>query len=365
MSVISGLRMARLQDNRWLVVNPVTATAFKVNEATHTILEAMQAGKDLDSAYEASSLKDEICKNDFARAMHLIEVRVCQANDGGVTQMSWGIWIVSPAIMGSIAQNFTWLLNPRAFWVNVALAIGLVAAFQTSTILHGPINYSTGLASLALVILSVAFHEIGHCAAMIRNERVVGRLGVGITMIFPAFFTNVLEHEVMTKREKLEVDASGVYFQLVFANLLLLTGAVSQSSTIAGTAVIVLTLGAFQLLPIGTLDGHWILQDILNGRCQKLRKCLIAVSYLLIMVLLTRLAYTVLIPFWISVFKGGLVGSHGFTGSSRSVLSGLFGTIVCLVWTVSFGKKIASLTKRVRPSAAAVNKAAQISKGDM
>lgn len=340
MSGIAALRITRLPDSKWLVVNPTNATAFKINDAAHAVLEAIRSDNDLDTAYEASFLKNEITKEDFNKAAHMIEERLSQSQSERIAEMSWGIWLVSPTVMRAVGQHFTWLLSGWVFWLNAALTISLVAALQTSTIGPKPLHFTSSLTGSALAILSVVFHEIGHCAALLRNNRVVGRMGVGITIIFPAFFTNVLEHEVMSRREKLQVDAAGVYFQLVFTNVLLLAGVATGSANFVGAAAIILTLGAIQLLPIGTLDGYWLLKDILADRYQWVHKWLIAISYGVITVLLARLVNVVLIPFWTDIFKGGGVTEGAFVASLPRVFSGLLGTLVCTVWTVSFAKRI-------------------------
>lgn len=334
-SRFKDIKIARVSDEFWLVINQKNATAFRVNNAAHSVLLALQKGEDVSEAYKKSSIKSEVSEKEFVAAAHAITVRYFQSGVEKFSQMSWGFWIAGPKVMSAIANCFKGLLNPWVVGANLIFAPGIILGLQTSLIDPGPIKFGAGLPVLLLIISSVLFHEIGHCAALLRNGRTVGRLGAGVTMVFPAFFTNILEHEVMSRREKLEVDAAGVYFQLVFANALLLLCALSGNNVLSGAAAAVLILAAIQMLPIGTLDGHWLLQDLMGGRFPALRRLLVVASYLIVLVLVVRLAIVLVVPFWQKILDGSIVEAWASIESGQKILTGSIGTVVCALWVAA------------------------------
>jgi putative peptide zinc metalloprotease protein len=109
-----------------------------------------------------------------------------------------------------------------------------------------------------------AFHECGHAAGCRYGGARPGRIGVGIYLVWPAFFTNVTDSYRLSRAGRLRTDLGGLYFNAVFmlalAGLYVATGDQLLLLVIALTHLEMLE----QLLPFVRFDGYFILSDLIG-----------------------------------------------------------------------------------------------------
>jgi putative peptide zinc metalloprotease protein len=151
-------------------------------------------------------------------------------------------------VAGAAALDY-WILSVR----------GLVAALQQ--LLNDPVDL---LLVAALSVASALFHECGHAAGCRRGGARPGRIGVGIYLVWPAFFTNVTDSYRLSRAGRLRTDLGGVYFNLIF--MLGLAGVYAMSSAKILLLVVALTHLEMleQLLPFVRFDGYFILSDLVG-----------------------------------------------------------------------------------------------------
>jgi putative peptide zinc metalloprotease protein len=116
----------------------------------------------------------------------------------------------------------------------------------------------------ALTVISAAFHECGHATGCRYGGARPGRIGVGIYLVWPAFFTNVTDSYRLSRGGRLRTDLGGLYFNLVF--MLVLAGVYAVTSAQILLLVIALTHLEMleQLLPFVRFDGYFILSDLVG-----------------------------------------------------------------------------------------------------
>ena len=134
---------------------------------------------------------------------------------------------------------------------------------------------------VGLTVASAAFHECGHATGCRYGGARPGRIGVGIYLVWPSFFTNVTDSYRLSRGGRLRTDLGGLYFNLVF--MLALAGIYAVTSAQVLLLVIAITHLEMleQLLPFVRFDGYFILSDlvgvpdlfarvapILRARCQ-------------------------------------------------------------------------------------------------
>jgi putative peptide zinc metalloprotease protein len=115
---------------------------------------------------------------------------------------------------------------------------------------------------VALSVISAAFHECGHAAACRYGGAKPGRIGVGIYLVWPSFFTNVTDSYRLSRGGRLRTDLGGLYFNLIY--ILILAGLYTATSSQILLLVIAVTHLEMleQLLPFVRFDGYFILSDL-------------------------------------------------------------------------------------------------------
>jgi putative peptide zinc metalloprotease protein len=141
----------------------------------------------------------------------------------------------------------------------LATSHGIGAGLRT--VIHHP---TLGLVLFALTILSLVFHEWGHAAACRYGGARPGRIGVGIYLVWPVFFTDVTDSYRLNKTGRLRTDLGGVYFNALFA---LSTFAAYLATGYEPLLVLVVSqqlLLLDQFVPWVRLDGYHIVSDLIG-----------------------------------------------------------------------------------------------------
>ena len=117
---------------------------------------------------------------------------------------------------------------------------------------------------LGLSLVSAMFHECGHAAGCRYGGARPGKIGVGIYMVWPAFFTNVTDSYRLSRAGRLRTDLGGLYFNAIF--MLALAGVYAATSDEILLLVIALTHLEMleQLMPFVRFDGYFILSDLIG-----------------------------------------------------------------------------------------------------
>jgi putative peptide zinc metalloprotease protein len=181
--------------------------------------------------------------------------------------LKWRVSLVGKTAVTRIVRPFLPLFWPP---IIAFVCAGLVAMDYWLFFRHGlaqPIRQTvedpvTFLLVAALIIASAAFHEVGHASACVYSGGRPGRMGAGVYLAWPAFYTDVTDAYRLPRSGRLRTDLGGIYFNAVL--VLALTG------VFFGSGFEPLLLVAFlmqveivqQLLPFLRLDGYYVLSDI-------------------------------------------------------------------------------------------------------
>jgi putative peptide zinc metalloprotease protein len=136
---------------------------------------------------------------------------------------------------------------------------GLSGAYRQ--VLADPVDL---LLAAALSIASAVFHECGHAAGCRYGGARPGRIGVGIYLVWPSFFTDVTDSYRLSRAGRLRTDLGGVYFNLIFMLGLVGCYAVTANQVLLLTIAITHLEMLEQLLPFVRFDGYFILSDLIG-----------------------------------------------------------------------------------------------------
>ncbi|TLM81019.1 hypothetical protein FDW83_17860 [Pseudarthrobacter sp. NamE2] len=118
------------------------------------------------------------------------------------------------------------------------------------------------LGIFALLTAGAVFHEVGHATACHYGGARPGVIGVGVYLVFPAFFTNVTDSYRLNRAGRIRTDLGGLYFNC----LCLLVFGVAYLASGQGFFLLVAALMHIsmlqQLVPTLRFDGYFVLADI-------------------------------------------------------------------------------------------------------
>jgi putative peptide zinc metalloprotease protein len=118
------------------------------------------------------------------------------------------------------------------------------------------------LAGYGLLTLAAVLHEIGHAAACRYGGAQPGRIGYGVYLVFPAFYTDVTDSYRLSRAGRLRTDLGGLYFNVWF----LVASGIGYLVTGDGLFLLVLLVLHLemmqQLIPAVRFDGYYVLSDL-------------------------------------------------------------------------------------------------------
>lgn len=114
----------------------------------------------------------------------------------------------------------------------------------------------------AVTIISAGFHEFGHAAAARYGGATPGVMGVGLYLVWPAFYTDVTDSYRLGRRGRLRTDLGGLYFNAIVA--VVITGLwlwlrYDALLLVVATQIIQMLR---QLAPLVRFDGYHVLADL-------------------------------------------------------------------------------------------------------
>ena len=162
-----------------------------------------------------------------------------------------------------IAPLFTPVVVLLALLALVVMDVRLMLGGQVMTALEQVLATPTLLLGLfALMTVGAVIHELGHAAGCVYSGGRPGRIGFGVYLLFPAFFTNVTDSYRLNRAGRLRTDLGGLYFNvwclLVAGGIHLSTG----NGMLLLLAVLMHIEMAQQLIPTVRFDGYFILTDL-------------------------------------------------------------------------------------------------------
>ena len=203
----------------------------------------------------------------------LIEASLGQENEKGLDrpEMALGLRVKKHVVPARSVRASTRVLQHLFHLPIVVVVVAAFIALMIDMVLTGHLSTSIAalinrpqltLVLLALVLVSMVFHEIGHASACRYGGATPGEIGGGLYLMWPALYTNVTDAYRLGRGGRVRTDLGGIYFNAVFCVVLgaiyQITGYAPLILAVATTAILMLE----QLLPFVRFDGYWIVSDL-------------------------------------------------------------------------------------------------------
>ena len=120
------------------------------------------------------------------------------------------------------------------------------------------------LLAFGLVVLAAAVHEAGHATACAVGGAEPGRMGAGIYVAWPAFYTDVTDAYRLDRKARLRTDLGGVYFSCLVVLGLAGVYALTRFEPLLLIAFLLQIEIVHQMLPFLRLDGYYVVSDLVG-----------------------------------------------------------------------------------------------------
>ncbi|WP_344048321.1 MinD/ParA family ATP-binding protein, partial [Nocardioides panacihumi] len=158
------------------------------------------------------------------------------------------------------------------FWPPVVV-VGLIALVALDVVIVRQADFSGALLELflhptlalvmyAIVTLAGLIHEVGHATACRYGGARPGAIGVGLYLVFPAFYTDVTDSYRLSRGGRVRTDLGGLYFHAWCVVALSLVYLQSGAGIIVLCVLLIQIQMVQQLIPIVRFDGYYVLADL-------------------------------------------------------------------------------------------------------
>ncbi|HEY5027274.1 MAG TPA: hypothetical protein VIK39_02615, partial [Candidatus Angelobacter sp.] len=181
--------------------------------------------------------------------------------------------LLKPGHLRWLTQPLSHLLSPgiMLYGIPALLLLHLLAWIK---VLHPLVGSASALAAtvhtlrpslfMALAFgnyLGLLFHELGHASACVRCNTKHGPIGVCLYWVLPGLYTDVTQAWRLPAKQRLIVDAGGIFFSLIAATVALAGFLISRYPVCALLCSIFQVTVLINLIPFLRMDGYWMISD--------------------------------------------------------------------------------------------------------
>jgi putative peptide zinc metalloprotease protein len=272
----NGLEYNKLTDEEYVLCNSAYKHYLKINKEVYVLMSIIDGKSDLKKI--SSKFSDEIGKNITTEFIYillyekLIKYGVLKGFDKSVKMyqkpayLNLSFIIISEQILSKFVKFFYFLFEKKtAFFVSLFSILNVVILFVMYIDLYQSFNLQESLIYFFLIMaLSVTFHEIGHATSASFFGANPGGIGGGFYLFTPVYFADVTDIWRLSKKQRIIVNLSGMYFELIFCSILSLVAFFLEQQLLMIISMVVYFHTLFNLNPFLRSDGFWILSDLTN-----------------------------------------------------------------------------------------------------
>ena len=118
------------------------------------------------------------------------------------------------------------------------------------------------LVVFAVTVLSAGFHEFGHASAARYGGSTPGAMGMGLYLVWPAFYTDVTDSYRLGRGGRVRTDLGGLYFNAIVAVAMFGLWWVYQWDALLLVIATQVLQMIRQLAPLVRFDGYHVLADV-------------------------------------------------------------------------------------------------------
>ena len=270
------IEIKRFDKNSFLLINNNTEKYIKINESYQKIIEQIDGKKtvtEIVKAFNKTNKKQISEQNGIQILEKLDQIGLFSESESPHKKkklpnyISFGFIFFPKNWVGKIIPYLKFLFNKKVVMFSILFcSIFLIYLFYHSFSSKQTFNFLHILPFYFLVsFIATMFHELGHATATHFYKAKYGGIGFGFYLYFmPVFFADVTDIWRLDKWKRIVVNASGVYFEVLFCGILALLSFYFNNTSLLAIVSILSLRTLYNLLPYFRTDGYWILSDYLN-----------------------------------------------------------------------------------------------------
>lgn len=176
------------------------------------------------------------------------------------------VTLISPRFVLPAARFLRPLFHPAVVLSVLAATVAVQFAVTRTQLPLAPADAfrdpAVVLAVLAITLLGGLFHELGHASAAVYGGAKPGPIGVGIHLLWPAFYTDTTESYHSDRLARVRTDLGGVYFNFLLSVTLGLAFAITGNPMWFWAMLAQDLTVVQQFLPFLRLDGYYLACDL-------------------------------------------------------------------------------------------------------
>jgi putative peptide zinc metalloprotease protein len=179
----------------------------------------------------------------------------------------WGFWmrrtLFPEAAVNRLSSALSHLFHPfLAAAIGAMVVVVLIAGMRSGFAFK--FHPATLFSGYFFFILILCAHEFGHASACVRYGARPSEIGLTIYLIYPALYSDVSSAWSLTRRQRVVVDAAGLYFQAIASAAVLAAFYITRWEPLLAAVILSFYSALFSLNPIFKFDGYWALADFLG-----------------------------------------------------------------------------------------------------
>lgn len=122
-------------------------------------------------------------------------------------------------------------------------------------------NFANSILIIFLIYVSMFVHEIGHATAAYKYNVPIGKIGIGIYLMYFVFFVDMTNIWQLSRRKRMINDLSGIYFQALTIIPIFILYLISNNHSYLISCDVIFFATVMNLSPFLRMDGYWFLSD--------------------------------------------------------------------------------------------------------
>jgi len=147
-----------------------------------------------------------------------------------------------------------------------ALIVTITLFFNDNLLLDSIDNltFFQWLVNILMTGFILFFHEFGHASSCYKYGAKFGEIGCGFYLFIPVMFADVSDIWQLKPKERVIVNLSGIYIELILGSILSILFLVTHNAEYLVLDTIILLSVITNLNPFLRYDGYWVLSDLIN-----------------------------------------------------------------------------------------------------